>query len=73
MNKPTGKLKFAYETIVNMEEKIDKLKAELSKGKENAIRDFVADYNLSRNKDLDHGNAPQDIGLFLITYCKEIK
>jgi len=26
MSKPTGKLKFAYETIVNMESKIDELK-----------------------------------------------
>jgi len=31
MSKPTGKLKFAYETIMNMESKINELKAKIKK------------------------------------------
>jgi len=34
MNLPTGKLKFAYETIRNMERKINELKEKLAEHKE---------------------------------------
>ena len=43
MPQPTGKLKFAYQTIANMECKIEELKAELNKYKWVSVEDSLPD------------------------------
>jgi len=58
MAKPTGKLKFAYETITNMEAKIEKLKLEAKD-----IKDllYVVDSMCECHRNENYGEAKEFI------------